>query len=138
MAISKGWNGAIKIGSTAASSEMLNINSWELSLSGDALENTGFGASVYDRGYQPGLRAHTLSFAGYSDPIEIEHKYLLDLQKIGTEMAKVSFSVHFDRATPKGWHGDGVVTGLTISTPIDGLAAFSGNIQVTGGITTSS
>ena len=137
MAISKGWNGAIKIGSTAASSEMLNINSWELSLSGDALENTGFGASVYDRGYQPGLRAHTLSFAGYSDPAEVRHKYLLDLQKAGTEMAKVGFYVQYDRATTKGWHGDGVVTGLTISTPIDGLAAFSGNIQVTGGVATA-
>ena len=32
--------------------------------------------------------------------------------------------------------GDGVVTGLTISTPVDGLAAFSGTIQVDGGLTT--
>lgn len=138
MAINKGWDGALHVGSTAASSEMLHINNWELSFSGDALENTSFGDTVYDRGFQPGLRSHTLTFSGYSDPGEVEHAYLLSLQKTTVASAKVSFGVHYDRVTPKGWHGDGVVTGLTINTPIDGLAAFSGTIQIAGGVTTSS
>jgi len=87
MAISKGWDGAIYAGSTAADSEIVSINNWEISFSGDALENTAFGDTVYDRAYQPGLRAHTLSFSGYSDPTDNSHAYLLDLEAAGTERA---------------------------------------------------
>jgi len=141
MAISKGWDGAIYAGSTAADSEIVSINNWEIAFSGDALENTAFGDTVYDRAYQPGLRAHTLSFSGYSDPTDNSHDYLLDLEAAGTESALVFFRAAYARDTTpssaSGWKGQGVVTGLTISTPVDGLAAFSGTVQITGGLSTN-
>jgi hypothetical protein len=144
MAISKGWDGAIYAGSTAADSEIVHINNWEVNFSGDALENTAFGDTVYDRSYQPGLRAHTISFSGYSDPADNSHSYLLNLQRAGTEAALVFFKAAYLRSTEatgssgaSGWDGKGVVTGLTISTPVDGLAAFSGTVQITGGLSTS-
>jgi hypothetical protein len=146
MAISKGYDGAIYAGSSkAADSEIIHINNWEVNFSGDALENTAFGsATPYDRTYQSGLRAHTISFSGYSDPGDNSHSYLLDLQAAGTEAALVYFKAAYLRATSthgstgaSGWDGKGVVTGLTISTPVDGLAAFSGTVQITGGLSTS-
>jgi len=144
MAINKGWDGAIYAGSTAADSEIVHINNWEIAFSGDALENTAFGDTVYDRGFQPGLRAHTITFSGYSDPADNSHDYLLDLQKTTTASALVYFKCAHLRSTQatgssgaKGWDGKGVVTGLTIGTPVDGLAAFSGTVQITGGLSTS-
>ena len=144
MAISKGYDGAIYAGSTAADSEIVSINNWEINFSGDALENTAFGATVYDRGYQPGLRAHTVSFSGFSDPADNSHSYLLNLQRAGSSNTLVYVKAAYLRSTQaagstgaKGWDGQGVVTGLTISTPVDGLAAFSGTIQITGGLSTS-
>jgi len=145
MAITKGWDGAIYAGSSVSDSEIAYMNNWEISFSGDALENTAFGDTVYDRAYQPGLRAHTLSFSGFSDPTDNSHDYLLDLQKTTTESAAVYFKAAYVRDTyadsktsgAHGWSGKGIVTGLTISTPVDGLAAFSGTVQITGGLSTS-
>lgn len=145
MAISKGYEGTIYAGSSVSDSEIAHINNWEINFSGDALENTAFGDGVYDRTYQPGLRAHTISFSGYSDPGDNSHSYLLNLQRSGTEAKHVFFKAAYVRDTysdsktsgAKGWDGEGVVTGLTISTPVDGLAAFSGTVQVTGGLATS-
>ena len=145
MAINKGWNGALYAGSTSADSELVYINNWELAFSGDALENTAFGDTVYDRGFQPGVRSHTLTFSGYSDPADNSHDYLLDLQKTTTANALVYVKAAYARSTKgssqsskaKGWEGKGVVTGLTIATPVDGLAAFSGTVQIAGGLTTA-
>lgn len=136
MAINKGWDGSLFMGSTTASSETVHINNWEIAFAGDALENTAFGDTVYDRGFQPGLRSHTITFSGYSDPADNSHKYLLDRQKSTVESALVYIAARYDRSTPKGWDGKGVVTGLTVSEPIDGLAAFSGTVQITAGLST--
>lgn len=136
MAINKGWDGALKIGTSVASSETVHINNWEISFAGDALENTSFGDTVYDRGFQPGLRSHTITFSGYSDPADNSHSYLLDRQKSTVAAAAVWVDLHYDRDTPKGWEGSGVVTGLTISEPVDGLCAFSGTVQITAGLST--
>ena len=145
MAVSKGWDGAIYAGSSVSDSEMVYMNNWEISFSGDALENTHFGDTVHDRTYQPGLRAHAISFSGYSDPTDNSHSYLLNLQRSGTEAKHVFFKAAYVRDTyadsqtakAHGWDGEGIVTGLTISTPIDGLAAFSGTVQISGGLATS-
>jgi len=136
MAINKGWDGRLMVGDTSADSECAHVNNWELSFSGDALENTAFGDTVYDRGFQPGLRSHTVTFSGYSDPADNSHDFLLDLQKSTVASDEIYFETQYDRSTPQGWSGKGVVTGLTISTPVDGLAAFSGTIQVTDGLST--
>ena len=82
MAINKGWDGKFMAGSTSADSEVVHVNNWELAFSGDALENTVFGDTVYDRSYAAGLRSHTVTFSGYSDPADNSHSYLLNMMKL--------------------------------------------------------
>ena len=133
MAISKGWNGEVKIGADVVGS----MNSWEIAFSGDALENTAFGDTVYDRSYQPGLRAHTISISGYANPTaDTAQMALLTEMKSTDEPTAVTVVCLYDNDTEKGWTGSAVVTGLTIGAPVDGLAPFSGTFQVSGGLST--
>lgn len=133
MAISKGWNGGIKIGTDT----MAHINNWEISFSGDALENTAFGDTVYDRTYQPGLRAHTITISGYADPTaDTAQTALFAEMKSTDEPTAVTVVCLYDNDTEKGWTGSAVITGLTMGDPVDGLAPFSGTFQVSGGLST--
>jgi len=129
MARSKGWNGLI----TANETEITKANSFEVSFSGDALENTTFKDSVYDRGFQPGLRSHTVSFTGYCDQTDSGQMVLLDMMKTTEEPVNVTIQCFHHRDEP-GWGGNAVITGLTVSTPIDGLSTLSGTLQISGGL----
>ena len=129
MARSKGWNGLI----TANETEITKANSWELNFSGDALENTVFGDNVYDRGFQPGLRSHTISFSGYYDQTDSGQAVFLDMMKTTEEPANVMIQCFSHRDKP-GWGGSAVVTGVTVGMTIDGLAAISGTLQVSDGL----
>jgi hypothetical protein len=133
MAISKGWHGEVKIGSDVLG----HMNNWEINFSGDALENTAFGDTVYDRTYQPGLRAHTVTVSGYMDPTaDTAQIALLDEMRSTDEPTAVTLVCLYDNDTEKGWTGSAVITGLTVSAPVDGLAPFSGTFQVSGGLST--
>ena len=132
MAISKGWKGSVLIGTDTVG----HMNNWEINFSGDALENTAFGTTVYDRSYQPGLRAHTISISGYAAPTsDTAQAALLAEMKSTDEPTAVTVVCYYD-TTPKGWTGSAVITGLTVGAPVDGLAAFSGTFQVSGGLST--
>lgn len=134
MAINKGWDGAILIGTD----EISKMNNWEIAFAGDALENTAFGDTVYDRSYQPGLRSHTVTFSGYSEDSNAAQDALLDEMKSTDEPSIVTVVCLYERTTgvKAGWTGSGVITGLTVGSPVDGLAPFSGTIQITGGLAT--
>ena len=136
MAINKGWDGAILIGTD----EISHINNWEVSFSGDALENTAFGDTVYDRSYQPGLRSHTVTFSGYTEDTNTAQDALLDEMKSTDEPSAVTVVLLHERTTGSkaGWTGSGVITGLTVSSPVDGLSALSGTLQISGGLSTYS
>jgi len=129
MAINKGWNGKIAV----SDKEIGYTNNWEVSFSGDALEKTAFGDTVHDRSFMPGLRAHTITFSGYFDENDSGQADLLDEMKSGDEAQSVVFQCFPERTGP-GWTGDAVITGITVSTPIDGLAAISGTLQISGGL----
>ena len=142
MAISKGWDGGIWI-STAAfgvstGAEIAHINSWEIGFNNDALENTVFGDTVYDRTYQPGLRSHTITFSGYTEAANAGQDIMLDEQRSGTEASLLKIAVLTERVADAraGWWGEGVITGITIGTPVDGLSPMSGTLQVSGGLAT--
>lgn len=136
MAINKGWDGAILIGTD----EISHINNWEIAFAGDALENTAFGDTVYDRSFQPGLRSHTVTFSGYTEDSNAAQDALLDEMKSTDEPTAVTVVCLHERTTAlkAGWTGSGVITGLTVGSPVDGLSAFSGTIQISGGLATYS
>ena len=132
MAINKGWNGHITMGAA----EMAQINNWEISFNGDALEKTSFTSIVKDRTFDPGLRSHTVTFSGYAEDTDTAQDALTDLMASGTANAVAAIHLIYDRATTKGWQGSGIITNLTEGTPVDGLATFNGSFQVTGGLST--
>lgn len=134
MAISKGWDGEVQVGTD----KVAYINSWEINFNADALENTAFGDTVYDRSYQPGLRAHTISASGYMENIagSTAQAALLNEMRASTEPTAVTLKVLYDNDTEKGWTGSCVITGITVGSPVDGLSPFSGNFQVSGGLST--
>lgn len=134
MAISKGWTGEVQIGTD----KVAYINNWEINFSGDALENTVFSSGGYDRTYQPGLRSHTISISGYYEKstASTAQAALLDEMRASTEPSVVTVKCLYDNSTEKGWTGSAVITGLTVSAPVDGLAPFSGTFQVSGGLST--
>jgi len=134
MAINKGWDGAILVGTD----EISHINNWEISFSGDALENTAFGDTVYDRSYQPGLRSHTVTFSGYCEDTDVAQDALLDEMRVTDEPTAVTVVCLHERETSQkaGWTGSAVITGLTVGAPVDGLSPISGTLQVSGGLST--
>jgi len=137
MAINKGWDGAILIGSD----EIAHINNWEIAFSGDALENTVFGDTVYDRSYQPGLRSHTVTFSGYTEDSDAAQDALLDEMRVTDEPTSVTVYCLHERSSTigkSGWYGTAVITGITVGTPVDGLSPISGTFQISGGLATYS
>ena len=140
MAINKGWDGSILVTSSALanSTEIANLNNWEISFNGDALEKTAFAASVKDRTFDPGLRSHTISFSGYLEDSKAANTYLLNGMKSTQAAAARHFILLHERETSlkAGWKGNGVITNLTVGTPIDGLQTFSGAAQISGGLST--
>lgn len=135
MAIRHGWDGAIYVGTTTASSEMLNMNSWSISYTGDALENTDFGDD--DRTYAPGLRSAVVDFAGYYESSKAAQKYLVDRMKSNSTNIAVTVYCYYKRTTARlGFRGAGPITALNIGGAVDALVPFSGSVQVSGGMST--
>jgi hypothetical protein len=134
MAIRKGWDGGIYVGSTSASTEVLHMNSWAMNISGDALEKSAFGSK--DRLYDPGLRGITVDFAGYYESTSVSQKYILDRMKANSTNASYGVRCLYQRSPARGFSGKGVVTSITVGGPVDGLVPFSGSIQVSGGMST--
>jgi len=133
MAIAKGWEGRIKVGSTDGDTVMLHMNSWTLAFAGDALEATAFGNK--DRVYATGLRTGTVDFAGYYESSEARQKYMVDRMKAGSTNARYQVDCLY-ATTPKGFTGEAILTALSIGGAVDGLVPFSGSFQVAGGIST--
>jgi len=97
------------------------------------LENTAFGNTVYDRGFEPGLRSHTITFSGYFNNEDAAQNTFLDYMKTTQESAIVTIQCFRDRDEP-GWGGSAVITGITVGTPVDGLCAINGTLQISGGL----
>lgn len=135
MAIRKGYDGAVFVGTTAASSEMAHMNSWTLNFTGDALEATDFGDD--DRVFLPGMRNVTIDFAGYYESTQAAQEYLVDYMKGSATNTAVTVYCYYKRTTARlGFRGSGPITALTIGGAVDGLVPFSGSVQVSGGMST--
>jgi hypothetical protein len=134
MAIRKGYDGGVYVGTTAASTEVLYMNTWSLNISGDALEKSAFGDK--DRTYDPGLRGMTVDFAGYYESTSVSQKYILDRMKAGSTNATYGVRCLYQRSPARGYSGKGPVTSITVGGAVDGLVPFSGSIQISGGMST--
>ena len=138
MAINKGSRGGIRIDDA----QMSYINNWEINFAGDVLDASAFGDDIRDRDFIPGLRNPTVTFSGYADITNTAQNTLVDYQKRGSTMSNVTVICAHERGDTSvraaGWSGSGPITGLTVGTPVDGLAAFSGTVQISGGLTTYS
>lgn len=135
MAIRNGWDGALYVGSTSASSEVAHLNSWTLNWTGDALEKTSFGDN--DREYDPGMRSAVVDFAGYYESTNPAQKYFTDYMKTGATNTEVAVYCYYKRTTARlGFRGKGPITALTIGGAVDGLVPFSGSVQVSAGMST--
>jgi hypothetical protein len=135
MAIRNGWDGALYVGTTSASSEVANLNSWTLSWTGDALEKTCFGQN--DRTYDPGERSAVVDFAGYYESTKAGQKYFVDYMKGNATNTAVTVYCYYKRTTARlGFRGSGPITALTIGGAVDGLVPISGSVQISGGMST--
>lgn len=135
MAIKQGWDGAVFLGSTTASTEAIALNSWTINWAGDALENTDFGDK--DRTYQSGLRNVTVDFAGYYESTNTAQKYVVDSMEGSAVIRKVYIKCLSKRtAVVTGWEGAGPLTALSVGGAVDGLVPISGTVQVSGGLST--
>lgn len=135
MAVRKGWDGALYVGTTSASSEVANLNSWTLNWTGDALEKTCFGQD--DRTYDPGMRSAVVDFAGYYESTNAAQKYFTDYMKGSATNTAVTVYCYYKRTTARlGFRGSGPITALTIGGAVDGLVPFSGSVQISAGMST--
>ena len=131
MGINKGWKGAVVIGTDTVA----HINNWEISFGCDALENTAFGTTVHDRTFEPGLRSHTVTLSGYTMDSDPAQGALLD-EMTGTSTPSAVTLKCITDTSDKGFTGDGIITGITVGQPVDGLSPFSATFQISGGLTT--
>ncbi len=135
MAIRNGWDGALYVGSTSASSEVANLNSWTLNFTADALEKTAFGQD--DRTYDPGLRTAVVDFAGYYESSKAAMTYMTGRMKGSGTNSAVTVYCYYKRTTARlGFKGTGPITAITIGGAVDGLVPFSGSIQISAGMST--
>ena len=145
MAIDKGWDGWIEVGSSdapAKTSEVPQITEWTLEMTGDALEKTAFG-STYDREFEPGLRGWSGTLSGYSDDGDNVQDYMLDNftatggPYTSTEMQIVFVTGHSAGTTKIcGFNGKAVLTNVTRGATPEGLQTFSAAFQGTGKLDT--
>lgn len=134
MAIDRGWDGAVLVGSN----EMVKMNEWSLEMTGDALENTNFGSTVVARTYQPGLRSYVANFSGYSETTNAAQSALEAEMTTANAPAAVTVVLLTNNTTgtKSGFTGSGVITGLTRGAMPDGMQTFSGSVQISGQLAT--
>jgi len=133
MAVDHGWHGSVVVGATTVA----YMTEWTLEMTGDALENTHFG-STYDRGFEPGLRSHTVSFSGYSEDTDAaQHALLAEMTTAALPAAVTLYMLtNNDAGSTAGFTGSVILTGITRGATPDGLQTFSANGRVNGLLST--
>jgi hypothetical protein len=120
MARLAGYGGNVKYG--AGPTTATGIKSWSVDYTVDTYEGTGFDSSG-KKVYTPGLSGWSGSFEGVKDgaPITIGSAVDLQLEESAT--------------AGQEWTGSGIITGVSVNTPTDGLVTYSYSFQGTGALT---
>jgi len=103
------------------------VSSWTLSYAGDALETTNFDNSSGGRSYIPGLKGWSGSYDCFFSTGNV-----LVPGTTGTVVLTISTGTG-----AYAWTGGIVITGMDVSTPIDGIVTQSYSFQGTGALTTA-
>lgn len=132
-----GKGSALYLDSTAGTLVNLSSGLDEMTLSRelDTAEITSFGDN--DRSYIPGLRGATLSFSGM---FSSTHAEILDGAFGRNSTASLSWEFNPDGSTAATRHllkGEGFVTSLEYGAPVDDKVTMSGELQVTGAVTST-
>ena len=115
-----------KQGSVTLTSASTTIKTWSLSYAGDTLETTSFDDSTGGRSYIPGITSWSGSFdASYSTG--------------NTAVPGSTGTVYLKSSTGTAvvWNGSIIITGMDITTPVDGLVTQSYTFQGNGALATS-
>lgn len=123
MAERSGKNGSVSF--TGASG---SIHSWTISLVGDTLETTDFDDSSGGRSYIPGLTGWSGSFDCF---FSTGNTTVPGTNATGTVILRTGTG---DSAL---FTGDIIVTGMDVTTPIDGIVTQSYTFQGTGTVGTT-
>lgn len=132
MAVNYGKDGDVV---SSTNDTLAYLTNWELSLSADALETTGFGDG-WDRTFVPGLRNATATISGYFAEDSVGQSNLFYNGMSTRTPAQVAIKLKYGTGANAGYEGNAVVTGVTIGVPVDGIQTFSANLQFTGGVST--
>ncbi|GAI86490.1 unnamed protein product [marine sediment metagenome] len=112
-----------KHGSVTLANAQLSVKNWSMSLVGDALETTNFDNSTGGRSYIPGLKGWSGSF---------ECNYSTGNTALpgssGTIICKTSTGI------TGVFKGGIIITGMDVTTPIDGIVTQSYTFQGTGAV----
>jgi len=104
----------------------VSVHSWTLSYVGDALETTDFDDSSGGRSYIPGLTSWSGSYDCYYDAT--------NLKAPGTTGSIV---LKMSTGATVGWKGDIVITGMDITTAVDGIVTQTYTFQGNGALAAS-
>jgi hypothetical protein len=123
MAVLKGKNGVVKVGTVAVA----NVTSYSVSEEADMLETTSIGESINGRTYVPGLRQITGSIDCNIDPSDTNGQMLLE---VGATVGIV-----LELSTNVSLQGDVIITGSSIEVGAADLITASFDFQTndTGG-----
>ena len=121
MAKLSGYGGGFQFAGTTPviSDANQNIYSWSAEIACDALEVTGF-ANAGQRTYIRGLRGWTATAEAYLDGTNVVHPS--DVGEVG------DIKLHVDTGD-KYYHGDAILTGVSPSVAVDGVATQSLSFQ---------
>lgn len=132
-----GRGSQLAIDSTSGSLVDFSSGLTEMSLSRelDTAEITSFGDN--DKSYIPGLRGATISFSGN---FSSTHAEVLDGVLGRNSTATLSWEYSPDGSTAAGRHllkGEGFLTSLEYSAPVDDKVTLSGEMIVSGAVTST-
>lgn len=132
-----GRGSQLAIDSTSGSLVNFSSGLTEMSLSRelDTAEITSFGDN--DKSYIPGLRGATISFSGN---FSSTHAEVLDGVLGRNSTATLSWEYSPDGSTAAGRHllkGEGFLTSLEYSAPVDDKVTLSGEMIVSGAVTST-
>ena len=117
MAVLKGKNGVVKVGTVAVA----NVTSYSVSEEADMLETTSIGTGVNGRTYVPGLRQITGSIDCNIDPSDTNGQMQLEVGD--------TVSIVLELATGVSLQGDVIITGSSIEVGAADLITVSFDFQ---------
>lgn len=134
MATLVGNDGQVVINTHAVTS----TRSFSIDITADTIETSVMGTDV--RSYKKGMASWSASADIYFDSSDTQTDFLVAASSstVGGAPVAVKFYVDQDDTNDVVYYGDGIVTGYSVSSSMDGLVEATISIQGSGALTFSS